>query len=206
MQLDAEQFRQLAEAGHTRIPVVREVFSDLDTPLSVYLKLADGPHTYLFESVEGGERFGRYSIIGLPARRIYAFAGHTLFVTEDGELVESRVVEDPFAEVERLRDIWPAQQEIQAVVTRNVDSNMFRTSYAGVFEGDENWRMVPTPEGRIYAWEASSTYVRNPPYFDGMSRLPEPPTDITGARVLAVLGVQLWKLAPRLRPALTVGS
>lgn len=103
MQLDADQFRQLAEAGHTRIPVVREVFSDLDTPLSVYLKLADGPHTYLFESVEGGERFGRYSIIGLPARRVYAFAGHTLFVTEYGDLVESRVVEDPLAEVEKLR-------------------------------------------------------------------------------------------------------
>jgi anthranilate synthase component 1 len=103
MQLDADQFRQLAEAGHTRIPVVREVLSDLDTPLSVYLKLADGPHTYLLESVEGGERFGRYSIIGLPARRVYAFAGHTLFSTEHGELVESRVVEDPFEEVERLR-------------------------------------------------------------------------------------------------------
>ncbi|MCI4567602.1 anthranilate synthase component I [Lysobacter sp. CFH 32150] len=103
MHPDADQFRQLADAGHTRIPVVREVLSDLDTPLSVYLKLADGPHTYLFESIEGGERFGRYSIIGLPARRVYAFAGHTLFVTENGELLESRVVEDPFAEVERLR-------------------------------------------------------------------------------------------------------
>ena len=98
-----ELFQQQAAEGHTHIPVVREVPSDLDTPLSVYLKLADGPHTYLFESVEGGERFGRYSIIGLPARRVYAFAGHTLFVTEDGELLESRVVEDPFAEVERLR-------------------------------------------------------------------------------------------------------
>src|SRR5688572_655687 len=98
-----EQFQQQAADGHTRIPVVREVLSDLDTPLSVYLKLADGPHTYLFESVEGGERFGRYSIIGLPARRVYAFVGHTLFVTEDGELLESRVVDDPFAEVERLR-------------------------------------------------------------------------------------------------------
>jgi anthranilate synthase component 1 len=98
-----ESFQQQAAAGHTRIPVVREVLSDLDTPLSVYLKLADGPHTYLFESVEGGERFGRYSIIGLPAKRVYAFAGHALFVTEDGELVESRQVEDPFAEVERLR-------------------------------------------------------------------------------------------------------
>ncbi|RNF84390.1 anthranilate synthase component I [Montanilutibacter psychrotolerans] len=103
MQLDAEQFRQLADAGHTRIPMVREVLSDLDTPLSVYLKLADGPHTYLLESVEGGERFGRYSIIGLPARRVYAFAGHSLFVTEHGELIESRTVTDPFAEVERLR-------------------------------------------------------------------------------------------------------
>ena len=98
-----ELFQQQAANGYTRIPVVREVLSDLDTPLSVYLKLADGSHTYLFESVEGGERFGRYSIIGLPAQRVYAFAGHTLFVTEHGELVESRVVEDPFAEVERLR-------------------------------------------------------------------------------------------------------
>jgi len=85
------------------IPVVREVPADLDTPLSVYLKLADGPHTYLFESVEGGERFGRYSIIGLPARRVYAFAGHTLYVTEHGELLEAREVADPFDEVERLR-------------------------------------------------------------------------------------------------------
>ena len=101
--LNAEQFQQQAAEGHTRIPVVREVFSDLDTPLSVYLKLADGPHTYLFESVEGGERFGRYSIIGLPARRVYAFAGHTLVVSEHGELVEAREVGDPFAEVERLR-------------------------------------------------------------------------------------------------------
>ncbi len=98
-----ELFQQHAADGHTRIPVVREVLSDLDTPLSVYLKLADGPHTYLFESVEGGERFGRYSIIGLPAKRVYAFAGHTLYVTEHGELVEAREVADPFAEVERLR-------------------------------------------------------------------------------------------------------
>ena len=100
-----ERFRQQAADGHTRIPVVREVHSDLDTPLSVYLKLADGPHTYLFESVEGGERFGRYSIIGLPATRVYAFAGHTLYVTEHGELVDAREVADPFAEVERLRTL-----------------------------------------------------------------------------------------------------
>ena len=98
-----EEFLHSAAEGHTRIPVVREVLSDLDTPLSVYLKLADGPHTYLFESVEGGERFGRYSIIGLPARRVFSFRGHTLSVSEHGEVVETREVADPFAEVERLR-------------------------------------------------------------------------------------------------------
>jgi anthranilate synthase component 1 len=98
-----QAFERHAADGHTRIPVVREVLSDLDTPLSVYLKLADGPHTYLFESVEGGERFGRYSIIGLPAKRGYAFAGNTLYVTQLGELIEAREVADPFAEVERLR-------------------------------------------------------------------------------------------------------
>src|SRR5690554_7334317 len=101
--ISREQFDQHAAQGHTRIPVVREVLSDLDTPLSVYLKLADGPHTYLFESVEGGERFGRYSIIGLPAACVYAFHGHTLTVSEHGEPVETRHVDDPFAEVERLR-------------------------------------------------------------------------------------------------------
>jgi len=102
--LSAEAFRQLADAGHTRIPMVREVLSDLDTPLSVYLKLADGPHTYLFESVEGGETWGRYSIIGLPARLTYTFRGHTLETRAHGELVDTRTLEDPLAEVDRLRE------------------------------------------------------------------------------------------------------
>ena len=101
--LSAEAFRQLADAGHTRIPMVREVLSDLDTPLSVYLKLADGPHTYLFESVEGGETWGRYSIIGLPARLTYTFRGNTMETRAHGELVESRTLEDPLTEVEKLR-------------------------------------------------------------------------------------------------------
>ena len=102
--ITAEEFRQLAAAGHNRIPVVREVLSDLDTPLSVYLKLADGPHTYLFESVEGGETWGRYSIIGLPAQRTYTFRGHTLEVRAHGEVVETRELADPLAEVDRLRE------------------------------------------------------------------------------------------------------
>ena len=98
-----DPFQQFADEGFNRIPVVREVLSDLDTPLSVYLKLADAPHTYLFESVEGGERFGRYSIIGLPVRRVVTFHGHHLEIRDQGQLVEAREVEDPFAEVEALR-------------------------------------------------------------------------------------------------------
>ena len=105
------QFQQYAADGFTLVPVVREVLSDLDTPLSVYLKLADGPHTYLFESVEGGERFGRYSIIGLPARTVYEVRGHRLQVREHGEVVESRELDDPLAEVERLR----AQQRVPKI-------------------------------------------------------------------------------------------
>ena len=101
------QFQQHAEQNptsgtYTRVPVVREVLSDLDTPLSVYLKLADAPHTYLLESVEGGERFGRYSIIGLPARRVITFRGHAMEIRDQGQVVEAREVIDPFAEVEAL--------------------------------------------------------------------------------------------------------
>ncbi|MFT3761114.1 MAG: anthranilate synthase component I [Pseudoxanthomonas sp.] len=105
------QFQQFAADGeYNRIPVVREVLSDLDTPLSVYLKLADGPYTCLFESVEGGERFGRYSIIGLPARRVFRFRGHTLETLEYGEVAETREVADPLAEVERLRAQYAVPQ------------------------------------------------------------------------------------------------
>ena len=88
--ISAERFQAYAAEGYNRIPVVREVLSDLDTPLSVYLKLADGPNTYLFESVEGGETWGRYSIIGLPARLTYTFRGNVLETRAHGEIVESR--------------------------------------------------------------------------------------------------------------------
>jgi len=101
--IDAERFQALAHEGYNRIPVVREVLSDLDTPLSVYLKLVDGPNAFLFESVEGGETWGRYSIIGLPAQRSYAFREDCMEVRDCGELVERRRVADPLGEVERLR-------------------------------------------------------------------------------------------------------
>lgn len=101
--ITAMQFQRQVAEGCTRIPVVREVQSDLDTPLSIYLKFADAPYTYLFESVEGGEHFARYSIIGLPARLVYTFHGHTLVVSEFGKVLETRQVADPLAEVELLR-------------------------------------------------------------------------------------------------------
>jgi aconitate hydratase len=87
-----------------------------------------------------------------------------------------------------LRDIWPSQAEIQTIVGRTVDANMFRAGYASVFDGDANWQRVPTPAGKNYAWDEKSTYVRNPPYFTGMAPTPRPVTDILAARALAVLG------------------
>ncbi len=83
-----EHFSELARQGYNRIPVMREVLADLDTPLSSYLKLAVGPYSYLFESVQGGEKWGRYSMIGLPARTILKVFGEQIQVERDGEVVE----------------------------------------------------------------------------------------------------------------------
>ncbi|OBK85077.1 aconitate hydratase [Mycolicibacter sinensis] len=87
-----------------------------------------------------------------------------------------------------LRDIWPSEADIEAVVSDNLQAEMFTASYADVFTGDERWRGLEVPEGDTFSWDPDSTYVRQPPYFDGMTREPEPVTDITGARVLAKLG------------------
>jgi aconitate hydratase len=87
-----------------------------------------------------------------------------------------------------LRDIWPTPEEIQQVITESVRGEMFRRTYADVFTGDENWRSLPDPEGDVFAWEPDSTYVRRPPYFDGMPREPEPVGDVAGARCLVLVG------------------
>nr|MDJ0699250.1 aconitate hydratase AcnA [Woeseiaceae bacterium] len=87
-----------------------------------------------------------------------------------------------------LKDIWPSQQEIYDVVGASIDSEMFKASYGKVFEGDANWKNIDSTVGDIYQWEDDSTYVRNPPYFDGMSSEADPVSDIKGARVLALLG------------------
>lgn len=98
-----ELFEQLAREGYNRIPVSREVLADLDTPLSTYLKLANAPFSYLLESVQGGEKWGRYSIIGLPCRTILRVQGYDITVTTDGEIVERCRVEDPLAYIEKFQ-------------------------------------------------------------------------------------------------------
>jgi aconitate hydratase len=87
-----------------------------------------------------------------------------------------------------LKDIWPSAPEVAAAVAASVDSAMFKKGYASVFSGDANWAAIKTPAGKIYSWDGQSTYVKNPPYFDGMTMTPAPLGDIKGARALAVLG------------------
>jgi aconitate hydratase len=87
-----------------------------------------------------------------------------------------------------LKDIWPTQQEVAEVIRRSVRAEMFEREYAGVFDGDERWRALPVPAGNLYTWEADSTYVKHPPYFDDMPATPPEVEEIRGARVLAVLG------------------
>lgn len=91
-----QQFQQLAEQGFNRIPVTRKVLADLETPLSAYLKLANGPYSFFFESVQGGEQWGRYSIIGMPCRTVLRVVGNRLTVETSGEIVEEHQLTDPF--------------------------------------------------------------------------------------------------------------
>ncbi|MGB5474782.1 MAG: aconitate hydratase AcnA [Gammaproteobacteria bacterium] len=87
-----------------------------------------------------------------------------------------------------LRDVWPTQQEIQAVVAQSVNQEEFRATYAEVFNGETRWNVLKSPESKQYAWDDTSTYIRKPPYFDGMTKEPGEPGDIRAARVLALLG------------------
>ncbi len=101
--MDKPSFDQLNDGTCNRIPVWRTVLADLDTPLSVFLKLCDGPDSYLFESVEGGETWGRYSIIGLPCRRRYTIEGHRMSVFDFGEQVAEETLDDPLARIAELQ-------------------------------------------------------------------------------------------------------
>ena len=87
-----------------------------------------------------------------------------------------------------LKDIWPTPAEVQSVIDSAVSSEMFKKDYASVFEGDNRWKSLDTPTGKVFEWDTKSTYVRKPPYFEGMPKQPKPVTDISGARVMAILG------------------
>lgn len=101
-----EKFAQLASQNFNRIPVTREVLADLETPLSVYLKLALGANSYLFESVQGGEKWGRYSLIGLQTSTVLKVFGNRLEIIRDGKPMVNRTTSDPLAEVERFRQLF----------------------------------------------------------------------------------------------------
>jgi aconitate hydratase len=113
----------------------------------------------------------------------YALAGRM-----DIDLLNEPLGEDQDGNDVYLRDLWPSAEEIQETITRAVRGEMFSRTYADVFTGDPAWRELPVPEGDLFAWEPDSTYVRRPPYFQGMSREPGTVEDVTGARCLVMVG------------------
>jgi aconitate hydratase len=113
----------------------------------------------------------------------YALAGRM-----DIDLLEEPLGEDEDGNEVYLRDIWPTSKEITDTIAASVHGEMFRSTYADVFTGDEQWRSLPVPEGERFAWEPDSTYVRQPPYFENMSLEIAPVEDIAGARCLVMLG------------------
>jgi aconitate hydratase len=113
----------------------------------------------------------------------YALAG-----TMDIDLANEPLGTGSDGEPVYLRDIWPSATEIEDVMAKAIASEMFTRDYADVFAGDQQWQSLPTPTGDTFSWDANSTYVRKPPYFEGMAREPQPVNDIAGARVLAKLG------------------
>ncbi|GAA1260442.1 aconitate hydratase [Pseudonocardia aurantiaca] len=113
----------------------------------------------------------------------YALAG-----TMDFDFEHQPLGQDPQGNDVYLRDIWPSAQDVQTTIDNTISQEMFTKDYADVFAGDERWRSLPTPEGDTFEWDPQSTYVRKPPYFEGMQPDPAPVTDVSGARVLALLG------------------
>ena len=113
----------------------------------------------------------------------YALAGTMDFDFETQPLGQDSAGTDVF-----LSDIWPDADEVQATIDSSIDTEMFLTQYKTVFDGDERWQSLPTPTGNTFEWDAQSTYVRKPPYFEGMALEPSAVTDIAGARALALLG------------------
>ncbi|MBN9327132.1 MAG: aconitate hydratase AcnA, partial [Cellulomonas sp.] len=161
-------------------------------PLDEQVSAAVNEHDLAVVSVLSGNRNfeGRINpdvkmnyLASPPLVIAYALAGTMDFDFEHEPLGRSEDGHPVF-----LRDIWPSPQEVQDTIDASIDRAMFTADYADVFAGDDRWRSLPTPEGDVFAWDAESTYVRKPPYFEGMTATPAPVQDISGARVLAKLG------------------
>src|SRR4051812_29002221 len=161
-------------------------------PLPREISEAVGEHDLAVVSVLSGNRNfeGRINpdvkmnyLASPPLVVAYALAG-----SMDADIVNEPIGVDRDGTDVYLRDLWPSGQEVGETIEQAVRSEMFRSSYAGVFTGDERWNSLVVPTGDRFAWDDSSTYVHKPPYFDGMPTNPPPVTDIAGARVLALLG------------------
>jgi aconitate hydratase len=113
----------------------------------------------------------------------YAIAGRM-----DFDIVNEPLGNDKAGKPVYLRDIWPTPQEVESTMRSSVTSEMFRKEYADVFTGDAHWQALPIPEGDLYAWDGKSTYIKDPPYFEGMPPKPGPLSDLRGLRALALLG------------------
>jgi aconitate hydratase len=161
-------------------------------PLPIEISKSVNEHDLAVTAVLSGNRNfeGRISpdvkmnyLASPPLVVAYALAG-----TMNHDFVKDSLGKDKAGKDVFLADIWPSAQEIQSVIDSSISSEMFKKDYATVFDGDHRWKSLDTPTEKTFEWDAQSTYVRKPPYFDGMPANPKPVTDISGARVLAILG------------------
>ncbi|CAB5239074.1 unannotated protein [freshwater metagenome] len=161
-------------------------------PLPTEISAAVNEHDLAVTAVLSGNRNfeGRISpdvkmnyLASPPLVVAYALAG-----TMDHDFETDSLGNDNSGNPVFLKDIWPTPTEIQAVIDSSISSEMFSKDYAGVFDGDHRWKSLDTPTGNTFEWDPQSTYVRKPPYFDAMPKLPTPVVDISNARVLAILG------------------
>jgi aconitate hydratase len=161
-------------------------------PLPFEISKAVNEHDLAVTAVLSGNRNfeGRISpdvkmnyLASPPLVVAYAIAG-----TMDHDFATDSLGNDKDGNPVLLKDIWPSAQEIQDVIDSSISSEMFKKDYASVFEGDHRWKSLDTPTGNTFEWDPKSTYVRKPPYFEGMPAEPTPVKDISGARVLAILG------------------
>ncbi|HEX6873166.1 MAG TPA: aconitate hydratase AcnA [Micromonosporaceae bacterium] len=161
-------------------------------PLPEEISAAINEHDLAVASVLSGNRNfeGRINpdvkmnyLASPPLVVAYALAG-----SMDVDLATEALGTDPSGAPVYLADVWPTPAEVQHVIDTAVSAEMFAKDYADVFAGDERWRSLPTPTGETFTWDGSSTYVRKPPYFEGMAASPAPVSDVDGARVLALLG------------------